>query len=400
MQIRLQILLLLLIICFQINAQTDTTRLFVFGNSTINHEFQTIPTPSNETAVPHWVYLLAEHENRNFAAGGVYGFLPWFATLEFFSQWGFDIVPGVWESDTETFAEADITTVLITGANFIQWQAPYLPYPNEGGVTPLSATETLTDWVSQQEDSIKIYIYENWPDMAGYLGNGFPPTAQEFEDYNDYTQNGFHDWWLEYHDSLLVAQSDNNIRMIPVGNVLSKLFTETVLDQLPITEIYEDDAPHGRATLYFLAGLITYMAIYETEAPADYSVPSIIHPIVQNNYTTVVSFIWSELQNFTDANGDNRVFCPTNTSVANVVLTNDCISLYPNPTNNVFEIEGLLGDYNIEILDASGAVYQSLNTTNSSIEIDITSLPMGLYFISMVNVNNGALSMQKILKGN
>lgn len=87
------------------------------------------------------------------------------------------------------------------------------------------------------------------------------------------------------------------------------------------------------------------------------------------------------------------------TAVApDLFLSENRIAILPNPTDNIFEIQGLLGDYTIEILDASGNVYQSLNTTNSSLEIDITSLPAGLYFISVENNSNNLLQVEKILK--
>jgi len=97
--------------------------------------------------------------------------------------------------------------------------------------------------------------------------------------------------------------------------------------------------------------------------------------------------------------GNSWVSCNPIPTAFDVVLDEDYIKLYPNPTHDVFEIKGLLGNYYIKILDASGAVFQTLNTSNNIIQIDVTSLPPGLYFISMVNINNGDLSMQKILKG-
>jgi len=381
-------------------AQNDT-RMFIFGNSTIDHEFQVIPTPSDETKVPHWFYLLSQEAGYTYSAGGQYGFLPQFANLNFIAQWGYDLVPGVWDSDNEPFSDADINTVLITGANFIQWQPPYVEYPSDPGITPLSATEDVMDWVMLQGDDPNIYIYENWPDMAPYLGSGFPPNSSEFATYNDYTLNDFHDWWLEYQDSLLIARPAINVRMIPIGPIIAELVTTGPLNQTPITELYEDDAPHGRATVYFLAGLITYMAIHEEEAPSTYSVPSIIHADVQNNYATIVSEIWTYLQNFNDDNGDSRVFFETDiTNGTDVLLDQNSITVYPNPTLGYFQIEGTLANYQIEILDSMGNTVQNLNSTGNSLTIDISSLSAGLYFIQIIHNNNGILSIQKILKEN
>lgn len=292
-------------------AQNKTERMFCFGHSLIDHRPPINPTPSDETTIPHWVYLLAQEAGHNYFAGGQYGFLPQHANLPPNAQWGYDIVPGAWDSDFETFADANFSSILITAGNFMQWQGPEEAYPGQGSMSPVSATEEIVDWLGQQEDHLKIYIYENWPDMASYLGNGFPATNQEFANYNQYLNGDFHDWWIEYHDVMVASRPDAEVKMIPVGPIIADLVSNTVLNQIPITELYEDDAPHGRATTYFLAGLITYMAVYQEQAPANYTVPNIVHQIVSDNYAMVNNFIWTALNDFNFNNGDSRVFFET-----------------------------------------------------------------------------------------
>ncbi|MFK7808516.1 MAG: T9SS type A sorting domain-containing protein [Saprospiraceae bacterium] len=305
-------LTILLLIVFSINsrAQTEEIRSFMFGHSLLDHRPPIISTPSDETTIAHWISLLAEEANKGYAATGQYGFLPQHANLPPFAQWGYDIVPAVWDSDYDTFDEADFNNALITAGNFMQWQGPDEPIPGQGAMTVISATETIVDWLDQQEDTMGIYIYENWPDMAPYLNNGFPATATEFDNYNDYVLGDFHDWWLDYHDALLDSRPELGIRMIPVGPILAELLSDGILSNIPITELYEDDAPHGRATLYFLAGLITYTAIYQMEAPLSYEVPSIVHQEVQDNYAAVACYISDYLMNFTDDEGINRALAP------------------------------------------------------------------------------------------
>jgi len=397
---------ILIPICFSLTlslnlfGQTDTMKMFIFGHSLIDHRPPLVPTPSDETTVPHWLYLLADEANQDYAGGGQYGFLPQHANVPPISQWGYDIVPGVWESDTELFSEADITTIMITAGNFIQWQAPDEDYYSDPGITPISATETIVDWVGQQEDSLRIYIYENWPDMAGFLNNGFPPSQTEFDAYNTETTGAFHDWWITYHDALLLSRPDEKIRMIPVGPIISKLHTNLIPQSIPLDELYEDDAPHGRASTYFLASLITYMAVYEQKAPASYNVPSIVHSAIQNNYEDIVDFIWAELLDFNDANGESRVFFDDLSVESDLELSEFDLTLYPNPTQGLFQISGSLNEYIIDILDASGNVYQSLDVNQSSLTIDINNLPAGTYFLRVRHQNYGSLNVEKILKLN
>ncbi|MFK8007168.1 MAG: T9SS type A sorting domain-containing protein [Saprospiraceae bacterium] len=301
--------LLLTILNFSTQAQSTDIKSYMFGHSLMDHRPPLIPTPSDETTIAHWIYLLATDAGHTYSATGQYGFLPQHQNLPPDSQWGYDIVPNSWDASVETFAEADLNNVLITAGNFMQWQAPNLEYPTDPGISPISATQTIVDWLETNEPGIKIYIYENWPDMAPYIAGGsFPPSSAELTNYYNYLESDFHDWWLEYHDSILLSHPIENVRMIPVGPILSELLTNTVLNTIPATELYEDNAPHGRATLYFLASMVTYMAIYEEQTPANYTVPSIVHATVANNYSTIVSTIWNELLDFNLANGDSRVF--------------------------------------------------------------------------------------------
>lgn len=46
--------------------QTDTSRMFIFGHSLIDHRPPAIPTPSDETTVSHWIYLLGKESNKLF----------------------------------------------------------------------------------------------------------------------------------------------------------------------------------------------------------------------------------------------------------------------------------------------------------------------------------------------
>ncbi len=86
------------------------------------------------------------------------------------------------------------------------------------------------------------------------------------------------------------------------------------------------------------------------------------------------------------------------TSEVNLFLEENQITIFPNPTQGSFKIEGLTGAYTIQILDMTGAMYQVLNTSSSSITLDITDLPAGMYLIRAESKANDRGSVQKILK--
>jgi len=74
------------------------------------------------------------------------------------------------------------------------------------------------------------------------------------------------------------------------------------------------------------------------------------------------------------------------------------IELFPNPTNGTFQIKGVLDLFTVEILDAQGEVQETFYQNRGTIEIDISSYPMGLYFVKINSRNNAQLWVRLILK--
>jgi len=73
--------------------------------------------------------------------------------------------------------------------------------------------------------------------------------------------------------------------------------------------------------------------------------------------------------------------------INNTVVNESNISLYPNPTSNILNVksdEDLTGD--ISILDITGKLVYSQSVINSKlVNIDVSSLTKGLYFITLTN---------------
>lgn len=376
------VLSLSILLSIGLGAQKDLAT-FIFGHSLINHEWQLNPTPSQETSVPHWFHFLAQAAGHTYALDGQYGFLPQHANLPPIAQWGFDVASGAWDSDNEPFSAADFNSILITPGNFIQWQGPSENYYNEN-FSPLDATQTIFQWCNQQEEGLKFYIYENWPDMGPYLNNGFPPTAAEWNSYVEYLNGDFHAWFLTYHDSLHAAFPTSCVSMIPVGPLINNLLQQSPFDEIPITELYEDDAPHGRASAYFLAALVTYMAMYEERAPVDFLVDDIIHPIIRNNYAEAVSYLWNELLNFNYETGDSRTFCenPLTTTLEAKTEGQPPFRIYPNPTTSQLTIQTDIESGIVQLYDCTGKVcFQEEIGNGNGFELDLSRLTIGTYWL-------------------
>ncbi|MEM8887887.1 MAG: T9SS type A sorting domain-containing protein [Bacteroidota bacterium] len=365
-------------------SQTNEVRLFVFGHSLIDHRPPAIPTPSDETTVLHWMQDIAAEAGYGFAAGGQYGFLPQHDNLPPISQWGYDQVPGVWDMDVEPFSAAEINTVMLTVANFIQYQPAHLPHPIDNSTTVLQSTETIFDWVDQEEDSVRFYIYANWPEMD--LQNAFPPNlpqASEILEFHNQTTGSFLDWWVDYQDRILLSRPQFQVRLIPVGPIISKILRDRLPGQIPFDELYEDSDPHGRASLYFLAGMISYMAIYEEEVPASYMPSTIVHPVIRDSLASIRAFMWRELNSFNQANGDSRVFySSTTTHLKPEPAFAASLQIFPNPSSHSLTIKGLPPGIEISFLSANGQQIKFVrNGTNEETSLNMQEVPAGIYLI-------------------
>ncbi|MBX2876401.1 MAG: T9SS type A sorting domain-containing protein [Saprospiraceae bacterium] len=382
-----------------LQAQKDL-RTFIFGHSLINHELQVNPTPSQETSVPHWFHFLAQAGGHGYAVDGQYGFLAQHANLPPIAQWGFDVASGAWDSDNEPFSAADFNSILITPGNFIQWQGPAVNYYNET-FSPLDATQTIFEWCNEQEEDLTFYIYENWPDMGPYLSNGFPPTDQEWDNYLDYLNGDFHEWFVAYHDALTADFPGVCIRMIPVGPLINNLVQQPPFNEIPITELYEDDAPHGRASTYFLAALVTYMALYEEQVPEDFVVDGIIHPIIRDNYQQAVAYLWEGLLNFDFENGSSRTFCeePLMTALEQTPKEQPEVKVFPNPTKDELTIRTESDAWIVELYDWTGKrLLQERQGKEGTGELDLRELANGTYLMVIRDSIFNIIGSEKVIK--
>ncbi len=373
---------LLSCLSLSVHVTAQETRLFVFGHSLIDHRPPLEATPSDETTVPHWLYLLYANVNLDFAAGGQYGFLPQHADLPPFSQWGYDIVPGVWESDVESFAEANISHSMITAANFAQWQGPDEEYPTDPGISPVSATIDIVDWLSEQNPDMRIYIYENWPDMAPYLSGDFPPSEEQLSNYYAYTEGDFHNWWLAYQDLVVESFENTNPKMIPVGPLISRIYEEILTGEINPGDLYEDDAPHGKPNIYFLSALICYRAFTNEDPVVDGLDLNLIHPSIQNNMDDIIKLIKEELAVFNFENDVSRVYYDDVVSIQDVPSQYE-LDVFPNPALTEVHVSAGKANGMLFIYNTLGQPVDQSPLINGKKSIDVSTLASGIYRLQL-----------------
>ncbi len=266
-------------------AGAQEQKFYVFGNSLFNHV-----SGSDTTTVPHWIALLSRQQGQAFTLDGEFGFLRNFISKpEPTPNWGFKSVRSGWNNERTSFAKSGVNNVIIVPANFIQYQSPSANYEGGGGpkISPIEATSQLMTLVEKSLPETKFYIYEGWAELSGFI-TSLPPSQNDMDRYYSYNSSAYHDWYLEYVTSL---KKDHSVELIPVATVLAKLFTQAPLNQLSPEDLYVDDAPHGTATLYFLAAMITYSAVLEQPLPTEFAVPRSVNSIVAKAYPEIAAAI-------------------------------------------------------------------------------------------------------------
>jgi hypothetical protein len=273
-------------------AQTSVKNYF-FGNSLVNHLSDT-----EETAVPYWMAKFADDAGHSYAADGQWGFLQQFPSqLPPKPNWSFPNVTSAWRRGPAGYGGIGYNTVVINPANFVQYQSPTAQYhsDNPDKLSPVSATLAVFDWVANQGPEPKFYIYEGWSELAQFSPE-LPPSSQQLADYHAYNIGEYHDWYEAYRDAVQTQRPDMQVELIPVASILATLFTETALTGIPVEDLYSDTAPHGTATLYFLAGAITYAGVFGELPKQPTHFPDSIHRLVAENFDVVLETIAKNMQ--------------------------------------------------------------------------------------------------------
>ena len=112
-----------------------------------------------------------------------------------------------------------------------------------------------------------------------------------------------------------------------------------------------------------------------------------------------------------DASSDGHVYISQNgtglvkvkySDRANIVTDDDCITVYADPSNSIYTLNGDFSDYNIELVRPGGFVYANLNDRISddgtSVSVNINELPVGSFLIRVIDPSNNKMLVEKIIK--
>jgi hypothetical protein len=247
---------------------------------------------------------------------------------------------------------------------------------------------------------VKVYLYEDWHCLL----SGAPTGCDYDVDSNPWRQRLEDDlpMWESVVDTLNARFNPAiPICLIPGGQGLAALYDSIQIGAMPdltdIEDVFSDDIHLNDTGKYYMA-CIHFAMIHETSPVGltnqlQYWWGGAFDPPSAALALKFQEMAWETVNLYPRT-------CLDVTAAVDIQLDSNSLTLLPNPTQDVFEIQGLIGEYTIQILDALGNIYQTLTSTQDRIEVSIGSLPDGLYFIKVENNHINEVLVEKILKQN
>lgn len=260
-----------------------SVRQFTFNHSLWEH------AGTENATVGYWLGEFAKASKTKYAWNGQFGQMDYTA-LPPSAQLGSVNSPDIWVPESSSFGRLKIDNIVIMPPNYVQY---------ESGSKEVKEAQRVIDYVAKEQPGVIHYIYEHWPEaIADQLSDS------QWSDYKKQTSGAYHTWFVSYQDQLIKSRPDIDIRMIPVGPVITDILNNQSLQASSYkwSELYEDNSPHGTDDLYFLAAIATYQAMYGQKISDSYKVPSAISSLVGNEFDAINSFVWERLNHY-NANG-------------------------------------------------------------------------------------------------
>ncbi|MFP7674058.1 DUF4214 domain-containing protein [Marivita sp. S0852] len=268
--------------------QGDEVREYIFGNSLFAWAIG-----DAELSVAHWTAQMAQTTGNSYSAAMQTGLLSDHAAGPARPHINMETVTEALDPDgDQSFADVGFTQITLSAANFVQYQDPDQPYWGSSDTSPAEAALEVIEWASSRAPGATINLFETWPEMEGFAAT-FPPTAGEFDAWTSYMLGDWHDWWVSLTEMVSQARPDLDIRLISAGPQIAAMLDDPALGLRGLTasDLFLDDAPHGTPTLYFLASIVHYTALYGEAPPSDLVLPDSVHPLVRNAYDNIIDWM-------------------------------------------------------------------------------------------------------------
>jgi hypothetical protein len=282
----------------------QTVDVYSYLNSLHNHANPSSDQDAN-TRVGNWVARMAAQAPNG---GNVYTLG---ATFGFVSSWD---VPPIANTEHEEVTTPHVNqfSASWTGASEVE-VVQFVPDNFDGfGFDPADVTnlgvsyqtrllELIDAWETNAPNANRRYVvYAGLLNLQTYGGTGDDPTTINSAGYASWVSDnlGSYQTWMELLVSRLqAARPTLDIRLHQISKAYVSLFANTVVGDVAPGVLFEDLAPHGRSTTYFLLAVAEYIELFGEKPPADFVFEPEwdVDTLVVDNYQAIVDHVWGVL---------------------------------------------------------------------------------------------------------
>jgi hypothetical protein len=279
-----------------------TRDVYAFLNSLHNHD---AGAGNENTSTGNWVRrfaVAAPNGGHTYTLGWQFGFAApggW-TTLPRSSQQ--EVAPNVYINDPGNPAWTGATNIeiveLVPDNFFGPLVAPDQPNV-EGWVYTTRFLHHIDNWEANAPNANRVYaVHGGWPLLSGSYGTFASQTPAQRAAYIAHALGTYQTWLNDLTSLLQAARPTLRIVQYGINRASMLAWRDTVMNTIPTVDLFEDNAPHGRSTMYFVNAIANYIEIFDEKPPANFSINPAwgVHTTVVNNYQAIVDYIWSALR--------------------------------------------------------------------------------------------------------
>lgn len=362
-------------------AQTsDTVDMYYYKNSLHNHLVTGNSEATASTNVGNWIarFTTTPSNPKVATLGSVFGFFPQWSVPTNANNFHTEISTPHLEKWTASWTGAkEIDLLGFVPDNFDGQAFDPSDTINMGQAYVTKLLYLIDEWETNAPNANRRYVvYAGWPALNRYGATNDDPstlTATAIANWHTYGLGDYQDWMELLVARLKSARPNLDIRLHNISKAVLMCHQNTVVKDIRPELLFEDLAPHGRSTWYFLAAVAEYIEIYGEKPPANFEFKSEwgVDSAVTSNYQSIVDYIWMVIKGSVSiepgtAFGQNQLL------------------LFPNPAISTVEIQTNLVEFTIIVSDAMG---RSVINQKNNIIVDTHSLTSGTYYVEFIANN-------------
>ena len=142
-------------------------------------------------------------------------------------------------------------------------------------------------------------VFAGWPALRPENGDGSGAISPAMCSAWVSDGLGAYQQWMELLvNRLQTARPGLDIRLHAISKASLVAYRDTVVGTLPPDELFEEPAPHGRPSMYFIAAVADYIELFDEKPPADFAFDPAwgVSPVIAEHYPLIVDHIWRALR--------------------------------------------------------------------------------------------------------